>query len=226
MKNLFTLAFAIIALSFTSCVGDDFLEDFVGQSVSITTSIDTLEINTTFQFEKMYLNDIGQEEIVAATWISSNSDILEIDQNGLATAKQKGTASITVIIDSDGTTLEDSTEVVVGETTVISENRIEGRVETTTFYVLEGDFVYREEGDKILLEFGSDYVASNRLPGLYIYLSNNPNSVSGALEIGKVTTFSGEHTYEIEGINFKDYKHIVYFCKPFNVKVGDGDLNF
>lgn len=225
MKNLITLAFAIIAVSFTSCVGDDFLEDFVGQSIRITSSIDSLEVNTEFQFEKMYLNDIGQEEQVDVTWISSNTDLLEIDQNGLAFAKQKGSATVTVIFDTGEGIIEDSTKVEIGETTIITENRrIEGRVETTTFYDLEGDFVYREDGDVILLEFGADYVASSRLPGLYIYLSNNPNSVSGAFEIGKVTTFSGAHTYEIEGIGFNDYKHIVYFCKPFNVKVGDGDL--
>ena len=213
-------------MTFTSCVGDDFLEDFVGQSLRITSSIDTLEINTNYQFEKMYLNDIGQEETADVLWSSSNTDIIEIDQNGLATALAKGTTTISVEFDSGEAILKDSTQVVVGETTVATENRIEGRVETTTFYELEGDFVYREEDGKILLEFGSDYVASNRLPGLYIYLSNNKNSVSDAFEIGKVTTFSGAHTYEIEGIGFKDYQHIVYFCKPFNVKVGDGDLDF
>ena len=226
MKNLILVSLAIVALTFTSCVGDDFLEDFVNQSLRITSSVDTLEINTEFQFSKMYLNNIGQEEIVDVNWSSSDTDIIEIDQNGLATAKEKGTATISVEFDSGEAILKDSTQVVIGETTVVTENRIEGRVETTTFYDLEGNFVYREEGNKIFLEFGADYIASSRLPGLYIYLSNNPNSISGAFEIGRVTTFQGEHFYEIEGIGFKDYQHIVYFCKPFNVKVGDGDLNF
>ena len=223
MKNI-SLFFISILLAFTSCVGDDFLEDFVGQSLRITSTIDSLEINTTFQFEKMYLNNIGQEEIANVIWNSSNTDIIEIDQNGLATAKQKGTATISIEFETDTETLKDEVIVVVGETTVITQNRIEGRVETTTFYDLAGDFVYYEDGDKILLEFGEDYIASNRLPGLYVYLSNNKSSIAGAFEIGKVTTFRGAHTYELEGIGFNDYKHIVYFCKPFNVKVGDGTI--
>ncbi len=226
MKNSILIALALIAMTFTSCIGDDFLEDFVGQSLRITSAIDTLEINTDYQFEKMYLNDIGQEETADVFWSSSNTDVIEINQNGLATALAKGTATISVEFDTGEAILKDSTQVVVGETTVVAENRIEGRVETTTFYVLEGDFVYREEGEKVLLEFGEDYVASNRLPGLYVYLSNNKNSVSDAFEIGKVTTFQGAHSYEIEGIGFKDYQYIVYFCKPFNVKVGDGEFNF
>lgn len=223
MKNI-SLFFIGFLLTFTSCVGDDFLEDFVGESLRITSTIDSIEINTTFQFEKMFLNNIGQQETADVNWSSSNTDILEINQNGLATAKQKGIATISVEFNTETEILKDELTVVVGETTVITQNRIEGRVETTTFYELEGDFVYQDDGDKILLEFGNDYVASNRLPGLYIYLSNNRNSVAGAFEIGKVTTFSGAHTYALEGIGFNDYKYIVYFCKPFNVKVGDGAL--
>jgi len=221
MKNIPLFFFGFL-LTFVGCVGDDFLEDFVGQSIRITSSIDSIEVNTTFQFEEMYLNDIGQEEAVDVVWSSSDTDVLTIDQNGLATAIQKGTATVTVQFIGASETVSDEVTVEVGESTVIVEQRIEGKVETTTFYVLEGDFVFREDGDKIILEFDNDYIADSRLPGLYVYLSNNKNSIANAFEIGEVTNFRGAHSYEIEGVGFNDYKNIVYFCKPFNVKVGDG----
>jgi len=223
MKNISLLILGCF-LAFASCVGDDFLEDFVGESIRITSSIDSLEVNTSFQFESMYLNNIGQEENADVTWSSSDTDILEINQNGLAIAREKGEVTISVEFVGEAETVRDEVNVVVGESTVIVEQRIEGKVETTTFYELEGDFVFREDGDKIILEFGPDYIADNRLPGFYVYLSNNRNSIANAFEIGEVTTFRGAHSYEIEGVGFNDYKNIVYFCKPFNVKVGDGVL--
>ena len=67
-------------------------------------------------------------------------------------------------------------------------------------------------------------VADDGLPGLYVYLSNNPNSVSGALEIGPVEVFEGAHDYTISGLDITTYAYVLYFCKPFNVKVGHGDI--
>jgi len=80
----------------------------------------------------------------------------------------------------------------------------------------------REEGGNLTLRFEDDYRASTALPGLYVYLTNNPNSTNSALEIGAVTTFSGAHTYTIEDVDISEYQYILYFCKPFNVEVGEG----
>ena len=47
----------------------------------------------------------------------------------------------------------------------------------------------------------------------------------GGYEIGRVTVFEGEHQYSIpSSIALKDYKYILYWCKPFSVKVGDAQL--
>ena len=46
-----------------------------------------------------------------------------------------------------------------------------------------------------------------------------------AFEIGRVATFSGVHSYTIPNKGINDYNYIVYFCKPFNVKVGHGQIN-
>ena len=62
------------------------------------------------------------------------------------------------------------------------------------------------------------------LPGLYAYLTNNPSTVNNAFEIGRVETFSGAHSYRISGVGLNDYDDLLYWCKPFSVKVGDGEM--
>jgi hypothetical protein len=121
--------------------------------------------------------------------------------------------------------LKESINVAVGLSTVESSNDKSGTIQTTSSYALEGDFKLKKNGDNLILEFYEDYEASTALPGLYVYLSNNRNSIANAFEISAVETFSGAHSYSIENVGINDYKFLVYFCKPFNVKVGDGEIN-
>jgi len=75
------------------------------------------------------------------------------------------------------------------------------------------------------LDIAGNYEASTALPGLYVYLSNNPNSTSGSYEIGEVTVFNGAHSYTLpSSVDISDYKYILYWFKPFNVKVGDSTI--
>ena len=83
--------------------------------------------------------------------------------------------------------------------------------------------MYKRQG--VVIDIDDTYVADAGLPGLYIYLSNNPNSIANALEIGEVTVFEGEHNYEVPNVELNEYNFLVYFCKPFNVKVGDGAID-
>ena len=101
-----------------------------------------------------------------------------------------------------------------------------GVIQTTTFYDLEGDFELIQNDDGTLtLDIADNYRASSGLPGLYVYLTNNPRSISGAFEIGEVNVFSGAHSFEIDGVELNQFNYLLYFCKPFNVKVGDGEIN-
>jgi hypothetical protein len=222
------LLLAIIgSTTLSSCVGDDFLDDFREPEIRITTLLDTLEINTSFQMEGLYLNNVGAEETVQPTWQSSNEVIATIDENGLLTAHEKGETIISVHYESDDLIASDSTTIIVGGSTAVEElASTSGEVQTTSSYKLRGDFTYseKEDGNGVILELAANYCTSDRLPGLYIYLSNNRNSVANAFEIGEVDVFEGAHTYDIEGVAFTDFSYIVYFCKPFNVKVGDGEL--
>lgn len=228
MKKI--IFYLILACLFSSCIKDDIIDDEVEPTLRITNPVENLEINTTYQFEYRYLNNIGAVEDAVITWSSSDDTIVEIDETGLATANAIGTAVITAeYLNEEAVLITDTTSLEVSESpTVVAPTlqSISGTIATTTFYVLEGDFEYRETDTGVILDIASNYEASSGLPGLYVYLSNNRNSIANAHEIGAVSVFSGAHTYEIEDIGFQDYRFIVYFCKPFNVKVGEAELNF
>ncbi len=214
----------LLLIFFSACIQDDFIDDEVDPILRITSNIDTLAINTTFQLESKYLNNIGREEEADVTWSSSNSSVISITENGLIEGLQLGVSTITAQYNNGEGVLRDDLLIAVGETTTSSPLVINGEIATTSSYALSGDFTYSLIDDEVVLEFGDNYVASTALPGLYVYLSNNANSISGAYEIGMVEVFSGAHSYTIPGVGFNDYSYILYFCKPFNVKVGDGEI--
>ncbi len=79
---------------------------------------------------------------------------------------------------------------------------------TTSSYLLEGSFIISEilNSQNLDLSIADNYKASASLPALYIYLSNNPNSISEALELGKVTVFKGVLNYIIENTELNNCK--------------------
>ncbi|MGB0839625.1 MAG: Ig-like domain-containing protein [Chitinophagales bacterium] len=215
---------SITTLLFAGCIGDDFVLDNIDPVLRITNPVDTIALGTTFQFEQMYLNNVGQEEQVTVDWSSSDPSIISINSTGLATANMIGATTITATLNTDSGTLETATNIIVGMTTTLATQSIMGSIMTTSTYALSGDFVLESTDDGVKLTFADNYNASSALPGLYVYLSNNPNSVANAFEIGAVEVFNGAHDYDIENVGLNDYGYLVYFCKPFNVKVGDGEL--
>jgi Bacterial Ig-like domain (group 2)./Electron transfer DM13. len=226
MRTIFYPILLMAVLTLHSCIGDDFIQDLVDPVLRVNNPIDSLAVGSDFQFQALYLNNVGIEEMVTKDWVSSNDQIISITQDGLASALSPGTATITVNTVGVEGDLSVSFDVVAGETTTeaTAQSRF-GTIRTTTFYDLEGEFELSQQSDGVLLlEIDDSYQATAALPGLFIYLSNNPNSISGAFEIGAVEVFRGAHNYEIEGVGLNDFSHLLYFCKPFNVKVGDGEI--
>ena len=150
--------------------------------------------------------------------------IISIADDGLVQALQEGSSTISVEYDNGLGILKDSITVHVGLETVIAPQQKSGTIATTSTYALSGDFTLSEEGNNIILEFADNYNASTALPGLYVYLSNNQNTIANAIEIDRVQVFSGAHAYTIPNVGINDYKYVLYFCKPFNIKVGDGEI--
>ena len=232
MNRVLIFLSVLSLLVVSSCIKDDILEDFVQPEIRISGSIDTLGVDSVFTFQARFFNNIGLDEEVEIVWTSSDDSIATVSE-GQVTGVSEGNATITASFFYPEENLEvTATEMVtVGKAILpppVEEplRMIDGVIRTTTFYPLEGDFQFIEEEDGVTIDIASNYIADNRLPGLYIYLSNNRNSIAGALEIAEVTQFSGAHTYTVPEVEFEDFAFIVYFCKPFNVKVGEAELNF
>lgn len=214
-----------VALFLTSCIGDDLVMDTIDPVLRITTAVDSIAQDSSYQFGHLYLNNVGSQEPVDVIWSSTEPTVISITDQGLATALDSGSSWIKVNYNDAGIQLADSALVHVGSmTTVLPPQVRTGTVVTTSTYLLQGDFTLSEDGPNLILEFASNYQASTALPGLYVYLSNNAATSANALELGAVQVFSGEHSYTIPGVGIDDYQYVLYFCKPFNVKVGDGEI--
>lgn len=226
MKN--TLLIVFISIFLGGCIGDDIILDTVEETLKITSQATSLAVGESFQFEARYTNNVGQTEEDVVRWRSSDTNLLTIDADGLAMGITQG--NVTVIAEvtlTDGSLLTEEMEVEISMVTTIVETPTDrsGTIATTSSYLLEGDFTLTKNNDVLVLNIAENYKASRALPGLYIYLTNNPNSINDALEIGAVEVFEGAHTYEIPNVELSTYDYVLYFCKPFRVKVGDGEIN-
>jgi hypothetical protein len=131
------------------------------------------------------------------------------------------TSTMTIETETSTTTIDNNT----GTGIVLAPQFYEGEIISTSSYILEGNFRYEHNGTQITLSLDENYRASTSLPGLYLYLGNNPNTVNGAIEIAKVTVFNGAHEYILPpSIELADYKYLIYWCKPFSVPVGEGTI--
>ena len=216
--------FLFLATLISSCIQDDIIFDTVAETLRISNPIDTLGLGDTFQLESRFTNNIGEVAEANIQWSSSAPDIINVDNTGLLSGLSQGNAEIFAEVTlPDNRFVADTLPILVADqTTTVEVLNRSGAIKTTTFYTLEGDFEITQVGDDLNIEFASNYEASRSLPGLYVYLTNNPNTVNGALEIGRVEVFQGVHSYLVEDVDIKEYDYLFYFCKPFRVKVGDG----
>ncbi|MEL6122467.1 MAG: Ig-like domain-containing protein [Bacteroidota bacterium] len=230
MKTALHLLSFCLLLSLTACIGDDFIDDSVDPEVRITNTIDSLQIGTDFAFEVTFLDNVGRvDDDVPVTWTSSDPEIISVTSFGVATALASGSATLTATAEFQSETYHEDFLVHVGEstTTIMEEDeRRVGTIRTTSSYRLEGMFEMTTSDDGLLIEVDDTYITTSALPGFYLYLSNNPNSIANAIEIGEVTVFEGAHTYTVQGdgLGLDTYGYLLYYCKPFNIKVGDGKI--
>lgn len=230
MRKPFLYIVLLISITLTGCIGDDFINDLVEERLSFDNPISEIQINGSHQFDVTFFNNVGQSEATTIQWSSSNTDVATIDQTGLLTAISEGQTIIRIQATlENGTIVSEEQPITVTLEATQDEEPItkSGLIITTSSYTLTGDFTLSEIADSehLDLQIANNYQASTALPGLYLYLSNNPNSISGALELGAVQVFNGAHSYEISNTGINEYKYLLYWCKPFSVKVGHGEIN-
>ena len=194
--------------------------------LKITNPIMSLKVGESYDLMYRYLNNVGLPENTEVRWESSEVSILEIDNTGALMALEKGQSEIKVVLVENDEVMDKITVEAADETMVVSSSDKSGTITTTSSYELSGDFSINNIAGGLEILIADNYVASEALPGLYVYLSNNPSTVSGALEIGEVTVFSGAHNYNVtqDDLTVDTYAYLLYFCKPFNVKVGHGEI--
>lgn len=220
------ILFSLLAF-LSSCIGDDVVQDFVDPEIRLNTLLpETLAVGEQFAIDASYFNTVGQREEAALQYESTDTEVAAISAAGVITANSKGQSTIIISAAVDGTETEVAYVLTVDEETVIIEVQpIGGTISTTSSYLLTGDFAIEAIEDGIRVSVAENYQASTALPGLYIYLTNNRNTNVGALEVGRVQIFEGAHSYDIPGVALSDYSFLLYYCKPFSVKVGDGAIN-
>jgi len=213
-----------------SCIKTDLVNDRVDPKIFVSNPLVKLKKNGTgHQFEVNYFNYVGKEiNNPDVSWSSSNESVLTITEDGFATGLEFGTATVTGTLTTpeENLTITSKDDVEVSTVTLTESVEFAGTIVTTSSYQLEGSYVLKVQDNGVLrLSLGDDYKASTSLPGLYIYLGNNPNSIADAYEIGAVTVFQGAHFYDLpESIGLYDNSYILYWCKPFGVKVGEGQI--
>ncbi len=221
--------FLLLTLALSSCIGEDINADFVEPRLSIDNPVAQIELGTNYQFKASYFNNVGVIENTSISWSSSNPSSLSIATDGLASALSLGNTEVQASTTVNGNVVTMSIPVsVVTDVVIVEPDEKSGTIASTSSYLLKGDFILKEVtagNADLTLSLLENYEASTSLPGLYVYLTNNPNSIANAYEIGPVETFIGAHQYDVDGVAINDYNYLLYWCKPFGIKVGGGDIN-
>lgn len=104
MKKRFFLYISFILIISSCSVGDDVIDDYREPMIEIENAADIptkLVLFKKYQFSANFFNDIGALKKELITWESSDTTVITIDANGLATAVGEGTATITVAAQND-----------------------------------------------------------------------------------------------------------------------------
>ena len=159
------------------------------------------------------------EELTGSTTETTNTISPTVDNSNPTSGTGTSTSTTTSSTTTSSTT---ASETTMGNGVIVIPQVYQGEIRSTSSYLLQGGFRYEHNGEHLVLQLDSNYKADTALPGLYVYLTNNPTTPQGGYEIGSVSVFEGAHQYNLPAsIGIMDYKYILYWCKPFSVKVGD-----
>ena len=212
-----------------SCVGEDVLDVLIEERLVVINPVTSLNPGESYSLSIRFFNNVGAEEVIPVNYNSSEESVATINPAGVITTLAEGQTTISAQVTTpQGQELRESFLLTITNDQLEDADPTEGfgTIRTTSSYILEGGFLIRElpETGAVRIEVDETYRADTDLPGLYVYLTNNPSSIANALEIGPVEIFSGSHQYTIADTRLKDYNYLLYWCKPFEVKVGDAQI--
>ena len=187
--------------------------------VSLTPDSSDLTIGETLQFIATAFNfNNGAVQGIAFNWSSSDSSIVTIDNNGLATAIAAGVVEI--VAEADGVVSLPSHIEVFGRTRTGQFTKAQG-----TSYTVDGTVTLEELADgSLVLKLGEDFASSNG-PGLHVILSTSNALSSGSVDLGDLKFTIGEQSYQVpENVQFTFYDWVIIHCVPFNITFGFAEL--
>ncbi len=165
---------------------------------------------TAYDINDMALADVTFE------WQTSNSEVAVVDATGLVTAVANGTCEIAAIHQGKAS----QPYVVTVSDAAIREGAFEG----AAGHQARGTAMLSAYENGVRLMFSEDFFASNG-PGLYVYLSQHPNSTEGGIELAPLTVLEGPSSYDVNNVTLNAYDYVLIYCKPFKVVVGRALLN-
>lgn len=190
--------------------------------VQIVSANDASVINPgeTLQLSGATLNAAGDViEGNTISWSSSNEDVATVDEDGLVTGITDG--SVRISASAAGVT--GFVDLFIGDASSLSRT---GMFEGLNGYRASGEVTLMVNDDGNLTMVLADNFSAQDGPGLYFYLSNSRNNVSGGIEIGAVRSVTGGDTYDVpEGVGLNNFNHVVLYCKPFGVGFGTAQLD-
>lgn len=188
--------------------------------IDTENNISIINPGETLQLTGSTLNAAGGAiDGAAIVWSSSDETIATVDETGLVMGIADGAVRIT----ASAAGVTGFVTLFVGDATSLSRT---GNFEGLNGYRASGEvtLMVNDEGN-LSMVLSSNFTAQNG-PGLYFYLSNSRNSVSGGVELGEARSVNGADTYEVpEGVALEDFNHVVLYCKPFGVGFGTAELD-
>ncbi|MEM9325070.1 MAG: Ig-like domain-containing protein, partial [Bacteroidota bacterium] len=150
------------------------------------------------------------------TWTSQIPAIIEVNDEGLAIAKARGTSSIWATsssgVQSEAFELTATAEEVTSRVGSIVTSR-GGTTGTVTVFINDQDI--------LSVRLNEDFFGAN-IPGPVLFLSNSETSVSGGVRIQEIDPGDGNNReFAVPGNpGIGDYDYVIYYCEPFSIIYG------
>jgi hypothetical protein len=144
------------------------------------------------------------------SWSSNNSNVVSVNNNGQVNGAAYGTANIVAMANG----IESAPLMVQ----VIRKGTFSGTGSG-------GMAKLKIENGNLKLQTTSDFVYSSGAPDLRIYLGNNSNNVTGAVEVASLRNSSGAQSWNVTGNpSITQYRYAIIWCAQFGGTYGVADL--
>lgn len=218
VKQFYSLL--LVGILCQGCIGTDLLDVEITDPVLRISFFPTqLQVADSFQLQFEYRDSLGSPANRPIAWISSDTSVASINEQGLLIGLDTGQTIITAVV---GNATDQVMIQVTKEETIVAVNSRTGSLMGRAGYRIMGNFTVSINDEKTILTIINAQI-DNTAPGPVYYLGNSKSSIANALRLGVAN--SGDQTYELpENITITTYDLLIVWCDPFNVLLGYGEF--